>query len=159
MKLAAVFAGLLLFTAALRAQTPVYKISFAVHEIEDGKRVGTRNYTMMVESDSKGTIRAGTKVPVKTSADQFQYIDTGVNLDCRVREREGGLTLYADFELSGPPTEGEQKAFTGGMPPIHQMRSTVAAAAVAGKPLTILTIDDPATRRRYELEVTATKVR
>ncbi len=159
MKFAAVFAGLLLSASALPAQTPVYRLNFAVHEAEDGKRVGTRNYTMMVESDSKGTIRAGTKVPVKTGADQFQYIDTGVNLDCRVREREGGLTLYTDFELSGPPTEGEQKAFGGPMPPIHQMRSSVAAAAVAGKPLTVLSIDDPATKRHYELEVTATKVR
>lgn len=140
----------------------VYRLQFAVHELENSKRVSTKNYTMLVQNTDSGRINAGTRVPLPSGGpgagpNQFQYYDIGLNLRCRVHERESQVLLNTEVSISNISAEAENRP--GQPPTIRQISSTVGSVVHEGKPTTIITLDDPATRRRYEVEVTATRVK
>ena len=88
--------------AATTEQKPVvaYRIEFNVREIEDGKRLNSRNYMMVVEDGHWGKIRVGNRVPYQSTEKQFQYQDVGMNIDCRPREREDSVALVIGVEFS-----------------------------------------------------------
>ena len=60
--------------AATTEQKPAvaYRIEFNVREIEDGKRLNSRNYMMMVEDGNWGKIRVG-KLGYRTKSREKQY--------------------------------------------------------------------------------------
>jgi len=64
-----------------------YKLEFVVQEVEGGKALNSRSYSTQAASDARdgASIRAGSKMPIATGgqANQFTYIDVGVNIDCR----------------------------------------------------------------------------
>ncbi len=138
----------------------VYRVDFAVHELEDGKRVNTRHYSMQLEAGRPGRagqIRASTKVPVP-SGNNWQYIDVGLDLDCRLEESESGLRLQISFTISNFAVPEEEREAR--IPPLmREIRSSVHTVIQPDKPTVVSSVDDTATKRRYELEVTATKVK
>jgi hypothetical protein len=145
---------------AAASAVPLYRLRFAVHEMEDSRRVDTKNYSMLLEEKTKGVIKIGTKVPVQTGtaggSTQFTYVDVGMNLDCRLVEMNRGVRLYTDVELSNVSQESSPKF--PAQPIIRQIRSSGEAVLSPGKATPLATLDDPATKRHYEIEVTATKL-
>jgi hypothetical protein len=135
-----------------------YRIEFNVREIEDGKRLNSRNYMMVVEDDSWGRIRVGNRVPIVGGEKQLQYNDVGMNIDCRPREREGSVTLDVRLESSSVVAQ-EQMAAVNTNPVFRQQRTNIVSVVTPGKPTMVATMDDVVTNRRYEIEVTATKVK
>ena len=135
----------------------VYRVDFAVQELEDGKRLNTRHYLMLLEAGRgrEGRIRTSSRVPVSVSGGGWQFMDIGLSLDCALREHTNGLALEVTLDLSNfVPRETEE-----GMPPIvRKIRSSVNTVVLPGKPTVVSRVEDTATGRRYELEVTATKV-
>jgi len=134
-----------------------YRIEFNVREIEAGKRLNSRNYMMVVEDGSRGMIRVGNSVPY-TSGEKVQYRDVGMNIDCRPREREGGVALEWSLESSGVVAQ-EQTAGVSTNPVFRQQRTNNTSVVTPGKPTLVASMDDVVTNRRYEIEVTATKVK
>jgi hypothetical protein len=145
--------------AAATGQKPVaaYRIEFNVREIEDGKRLNSRNYMMVVEDGNWGKIRLGNRVPYKSTESQFQYQDVGMNIDCRPHEREDSvaLAIHVDFSSLAPQTE-TPPTFN---PVVRTERTEVDSIVTPGKPTLVASMDDVVTNRRYEIEVTATKVK
>jgi hypothetical protein len=151
-------------TAARPARSGnVYRVEFAIQETEEGKPVNTRSYMIMVE-DAPGRncrVRTGSRVPIVTpsttgsSVPTIQYMDVGVNLDCDLRERTDGLRLQIGLEVTNfaQGQEGRDQ------PLLRTIRFEGVAAVVPGKPTVVGALDDATSKRRYELEVTATKVR
>lgn len=138
----------------------VYRVDFAVHELEDRKRVNTRHYSLRLEADRRrlaGQIRASTKIPLP-AGDAWQYMDVGLDLDCQLYEREDGLALDVTLEISNFVAPEGQGEGTKQPPILREIRSRVATVIQPGKPTVVSSVDDTATKRRYELEVTATKV-
>lgn len=132
----------------------IYRVDFAIHESEDGKRINTRNYSQLVEEGGWGRIRAGASVPITTEKG-VQYTDVGINLDCELKERNGHVRLDLRLEISsfGQEQEGKDR------PLLRRIRSDVQTVIPVGKSTVVSSIDDTASKRRYELEVTATKVK
>jgi len=137
-----------------------YRIEFNVREMENGKRLNSRNYMMVVENESRGMVRVANRVPYQTGQTgekQVQYQEIRMNIDCRPHERgeDVALTVNLDF-TSFPPLEGEGS----GMAPVLRTESTAVDPIVTpGKPTLIASLDDVSSNRRYEIEVTATKVK
>ena len=146
--------------AATTEQKPVvaYRIEFNVREIEDGKRLNSRNYMMVVEDGLYGRIRVGNRVPYQASEKQYEYIDVGMNIDCRPQEREGGVALDWSLESSSVVAQ-EQTAGVTTNPVFRQQKTTIWSVVTPGKPTLVASMDDVVTNRRYEIEVTATKVK
>src|SRR5579864_5894129 len=71
---------------AERPEKPVhaYRIDFSIAELEDGKKINSRHYSMDLNSGAWNEIKIGTRVPVVTESipnklevAQFQYVDVG----------------------------------------------------------------------------------
>jgi hypothetical protein len=76
-----------------RAEKPVhaYRVDFSLNELEDGKKINTRQYSVNVNSDESNEIKIGTRVPVESKEEEFQYLDVGTNVWCRIEERSDGV--------------------------------------------------------------------
>jgi hypothetical protein len=100
----------------------------------------------------------GDRVPYAIARDQFQYQDVGMNIDCHVVEQENSLLLHFKLESSSvtahQPLSGESSN-----PVVGQVALEEDSEIPVGKPTLIGTLDDVGSNRRYEVEVTATKVR
>ena len=149
-------------TAPARAQeAPLsfYKLDYVLRELQDGKAINSRTYSMTVENRGRGSTKTGARVPVTVSTDKgIQYMDIGVNIDCLVRSREDFVTLNTTIEVSSFALP-EQSAASGTPPVLRNMRTQMEAAVPVGKPTVIGIIDDANSTKRYEIAVTATKLK
>jgi hypothetical protein len=153
------------------AESAVYKVELNIRDGSDAAKSG-RRYTLFVDGTGKGRLRVGDKVPYATNKfqpgvagsvnpavnTQFTYLDVGVNIDCRVRELNGRISLTADLDISTitPPVKGS------GIIPNPTVASIqmngMRAMLSPGKPAMVASIDDPVTARRFDVEATVTKV-
>ncbi len=149
--------GKLEVTTAQQKPLVAYRIELNVREIEDGKRLNSRNYMMVVEDGRWGKIRVGNRVPYQSAEKQYQYADVGMNIDCFPHEQEDSVALgvHVDFSSVAPETEAAP-TFN---PVFRTEKTEVDSIVKPGKPTLVASIDDVVTNRRYEIEVTATKVK
>lgn len=135
----------------------LYRVNFAIHEVEDGKVVNTRNYSQLVEEGGNCRVRAGHKVALTVpiqGVPSTQYLDVGFRLDCAVSEAEGYVRLEIRLDIT---SFAEQQTME--KPLLRNISAEVMTAVIPGKPTVVSSIDDSVSKRRYELEVTATKVK
>jgi hypothetical protein len=149
--------------AASRAETegkPVhaYRLDFSVNELEDGKKINTRQYSLNLNADDANEIKIGTRVPVEAGHEQFQYMDVGTSIWCRIGERPDGVALavHADISNFAIPDQG-----TGheSRPVVRQFKINASTLAVPGKPMVVGSVDDPNSKRQFQLEVMVTRLR
>ena len=140
-----------------------YKLNFVLRETDDGKFLNQRAFTLNISAEPAHVggippewwnVRSGTRVPVSGSKD-INYLDVGVNLDVRAEEVPEGLEMQITSEISSVGTEGG----IGAAPAIRQVKVRSAVQAPIGKLTVVFTADDPASKHRFELEVTPTRER
>ncbi len=110
-------------------------------------------------------LRSGARYPIATATvdkntTQFQYLDIGVSIDCRVVERGGYLELNAVVESSdieGADVHGVPNSTIDQSPVVGQMKSDIRSLIRPGTPTIVSSMEDPASKRRFQLDVTATK--
>jgi len=134
-----------------------YKVEYVLRELQDGKAINSRNYVMTIESYDRGDAKVGARVPVPTGINQVQYMDVGVNIGCRVVAKDDFVSLHTTVEISSFALP--EQATTGGQPVVRQMRTEMAAVVPNGKQTLIGIIDDVNSTKRYEIAVTATKLK
>ena len=150
----------LLLAGAWAQEPAVYKLQFALRETESGKTADTRTYTMQVLPNVSNKLNAGTKVPIPTgppNSSAVTYVDVGVSVRAKVEERGAMLILDADLEISNLGAERENSGRPA--PRIQQLHATIDTAIPMGQATPIATLDDPASPRHYEIQVTATKLK
>lgn len=144
--------------AAQTRPQDVYRLDFVVREMDGSKTINSRSYMISVEDGRLGKVRAGSNVPVQTAENSFMDNNVDVNIDCRLFEREGGVLLDSSFDSSSYLAD----QWTAGKP-THPIRRGVRfegqSLVTLGKPTIIGKLDDVATNHRFEIEVTATKVK
>ena len=144
--------------------THAYRIDFSIAELEDGKKINGRHYSMDLNSGSWNEIKIATRVPVVTEAysskpdiTQFQYLDVGTTINTRLEERGDELALDVHAEFSNLASTSEQHS---PQPPIiRQIKISGSTLADAGKPVAIGAVDDPNSNRTFQLEATATRLK
>lgn len=140
-----------------------YRLDFVLSELADGKKVNSRSYSVLAQTDGRmNKLRSGARYPVSTQNEQkitqIQYLDIGVNIDCRLEEQDGVVSLYATIDSSSASWPSPDTAHTpAGQPVIIQMRSEVRSPLRPGTSTVISSMDDPASKRRFQVDVTATK--
>ncbi len=168
-----VLTAVLMFAAlavpwALRAQErkegsepAFYKVEISISDAADTSSKAGRRYTMLVDSGGKATMRVGNRIPYVTATapnPQYQYLDAGVNLDCRLRESSGKVILNLDMDLSNAVAPVATQAGSAPNPTIASTRMMVSAILAPGKSTQIAAIDDPASRRKLNIEALLTKL-
>jgi hypothetical protein len=150
-------------TAPEAAVGHAYRLDFTVFELEDGKKLNSRQYSMNMNSFEQNTIKIGTRVPVTVKGDEYQYIDVGTNIWCRLRDRKDvswlndDVMLNTKMEISTIANSEQQEPST--RPAIRQMAIEASTIATLGKSMTVGTVDDPNSRRQFQLDVTVTKLK
>lgn len=142
-----------------------YRLDFTINEIEDGKKINSRQYTMSLNSSDQSQLKIGTRVPVEVKQSEIQYLDVGTTIWCRLRDRtsrdaswlQNDVMLNVRSELSNfaiPDQQGQSMR-----PAIRQMNIESNVIATAGKPIAIGAVDDPNSKRQFQLEVMVTKLK
>jgi hypothetical protein len=151
--------------AAAEAPEPghSYRLDFTLNEIEDGKKINSRQYAMNLNTGDQSELKIGTRVPVEVKQGEIQYLDVGTSIWCRLRDRRDVSWLGSDVmlnvraELSNfaiPDQQGQSMR-----PAIRQMKMDSSAIATASKGMVIGTVDDPNSKRQFQLEVMVTKLK
>jgi hypothetical protein len=146
---------------APEAERPLnaYRLDFSVDELEDGKTINTRQYSMNANSDdSSNDLRIGTRVPVEPKQGEFQYMDLGTTIISRLMDRKGAIELYVRAEISNFAIP-EQNSGHETHPVLRQLKISASTLALLGKPMVVGSVDDPNSKRQFQLEVTVTKLR
>jgi hypothetical protein len=160
-------------TAEPRKPIPAYHLEFALNELEDGKKINTRQYGMDLvaqREEDPGYIRAltydktlkiGTRVPVETEQGKVNYMDIGTSIRCRMIEDETGTTLEAHAEVSSlvPRSSADSYRPNTTDPILRQLSIDATTVITPGKLTSLGTVDDPDSKRQFQLEVTVTKLR
>lgn len=157
-----------------RKPVPAYHLDFALNELEDGKKINTRQYAMDLLAvrqtdpsyirdmgDNYKSLKIGTRVPVETEQGKVEYMDIGTSISCRMREDEIGLSLEARAEISSLIPRSQADAYRPNTvdPILRQVSIQSATAITPGKLTALGTVDDPDSKRQFQLEVTVTKLR
>jgi hypothetical protein len=145
-----------------------YRLDFSFNELEGEKKINTRHYSMELTSDNSNEIKIGSRVPVTTfvnnkdsgAGTQYQYIDVGTNIWAQLRPiaNSDEQELVVRSEISNLDLS-PQAANTANAPVIRQMKISGSTLLVEGKPLILGSMDDPTSKREFQLEVTVTKLR
>jgi hypothetical protein len=146
-----------------------YHLDFSFNELEGDKKINTRHYSMNLTSNDSNEIKIGSRVPVTAAVNskepggvdtQFQYIDVGMNIWAQLRaikdSDEQELVVRSEFSNIDvtPPSVGLK-----GDPLIREMKIGGSTLLVEGKPLVIASMDDPTSKRQFQLEVTVSRLR
>ncbi len=141
-----------------------YKVEFTVNELDKGKKINSRSYSMQIRADAplKWTdtkrLRVGSKVPYSTGtgSNSFSYMDVGMDIDCRLLPMGNGkVAVGTNWEYSSVGGETRQDTLN---PVIRHVRSDVEAVVPLDKPTVISEMDDVASTSRYVFEVMVTKI-
>lgn len=153
-----------------------YRLDFSFNEVADGKTVNTRHYSMNLTAGESNEIKIGTRVPVVTGSNnpstpaavQYQYLDIGTNIWAQLREHGDELMLAVRSDVSNLDTNSGDRPAGGTLaaerqldlgPVIRQIKISGTTLLATGKPILIGSMDDPNSKRQFQLEVTATKLR
>jgi len=145
-------------TAEAPKPLEAYRLDFSINELEDGKKINTRQYSMNLTKDQPQEIKIGTRVPVEIKQGDFDYLDVGTNLSGRLAVHNDQLELIVHAEMSNFAIP-EQAQSHESHPLIRQLKIGGGTLVLLGKPMVIGVADDPNSKRQFELEVTVTKIR
>jgi len=147
-----------------------YRLDFSLNEVEDGKTINTRHYSMNLTEGETNEIKIGTRVPVVSGSSvgerntvvntQFQYLDVGTRIAARLEAWGGEIKLHVNSDVSNMDTTGgDQHSGPMSAPIVRQIKIEGSTLLVVGKAILIGSVDDPNSKRQFQLEVTATKLK
>jgi hypothetical protein len=140
-----------------------YRLEFTIRELDREKLVDTRNYTLSVQSGVAESLLAGSEVPYPSSAyttgsgttKSTSYRNIGVSIGCTVKELNDSPRLDLKLEVSDSLPPGKDTDAPAFRKIVLNCRSLLAL----GKPTTVGVVEDPGSRHRFQVDVTATKLK
>ena len=158
-------AALLCPALAVHAQeNPPYKVDFTIRDSGDAGGKTGRKYSLLVSAGHRTTFKVGNRVPVVTAGTggvggnvQFTYIDVGMNIDCAVSEFGSKYLMHGDLDIS-TAVMPDKSPNAANAPTISQIKLNLDTIVVPGKPTVVASFDDPVTSRKFDLDVTITKM-
>jgi hypothetical protein len=125
-----------------------YRMDYVV-SARDPSAAGTSSaYTMVLEENRGGEVMVGSNVPL--SATSQSRMDLGLKIHGQFsRVGENDVVVQTHVEMSS------SEEASG----IHKLTATTDAWVAPGQPTLVASIDDPTSHKRYQVSVTATRMR
>lgn len=137
-----------------------YHLDFVVEELNaESKPVNSRTYSTSVNTGqhSNLSIRTGSRIPIPTGTDQYQYSDVGVDFDVHnVREVNRQLAFDLTVNVSG--VAENPAGSTVRVPIIRQNRWQASVLVPVGKSTPIFASDSNDSKGSTRVLVTATPI-
>ena len=134
--------------AALADPAPqhVYRLDYTITEVAAGKPAETSAYTLTLEEQDVGELKLGKNMALRPSNAR---VDVGLKIQAHYTTIGNDVLLQSDVEVSAAedPTT------------IRKIAARGDALVTPGKPALVSSLDDPAAHKRYEVNVTVTKLR
>jgi hypothetical protein len=136
-----------------------YHLDFAINEFEGGKKINSRQYALNLSTNDSNEIKIGTRIPVEAKEGEFQYLDVGTSVYAQIREQKGQTLLVVRAEVSNfaIPEHGLDKPDPH--PAVRQLKVSGSTLLPLAKPMVMDSVDDPNSKRSFQLEVTVTKLK
>ena len=129
------------------AQATGYRLDFSINEMEDGKKINARHYSMnLTDDDASKELKIGTRVPVEPEPGKFQYVDVGTYISAKMYLNHNSFSLDVKVEISS--LASPDQATRGQRPLVRQMMISGGTLVVSDKPIIIGSVDDPNSKRR-----------
>jgi hypothetical protein len=132
----------------------VYRLDYVVSVTEAGKPTLISNHTMSVEDGNSGDLHAGANIPLGGGPGPSPRQDTGLSIRCHLTRLGEDLLLHSTTEMSNPQPASEQGPWS-----IRKITANGDVVASPGKPAVVASVQEPVSGARYEVTVTATKLR
>jgi hypothetical protein len=141
-------------------QRGAYRLDFSINELQDGKRINTRQYSMNLDTAEgrNGDLKIGTRVPIEMKQGELQYVDLGTSISARIQDRKEPIDLSVRAEISNFAVPDQNQGHDS-RPILRQLKIEASTVALLGKPMVLGSVDDPDSKRTFQLEVTVTKLR
>lgn len=138
-----------------------YRLNFALNELEDGKKINTRQYALNLVPgyQPSNELKIGTRVPVEAKQGEMQYIDVGTNIWSRMVQQGDAVELEVHADLTNFAVPDQSTQSHPSMPLLRQLRISASTIVALGKPMVVGVVDDPNSKRQYQLEVAVTQLR
>ncbi len=130
-----------------------YRLDYVVRELDGDRTVNSRSFSLSVQDRRWQELRISSSVPVATSS----RAEVLFSVDAQPREHEGQVAVETRFEVRSLPEIASNESLLG--PLARTWRGSSTALVVPGKPTVIAVSDDPGSKHRFELEVTATRIK
>jgi hypothetical protein len=140
-----------------------YRLDFSLNEMDDGKKINTRQYSLNSRFNDWNQIKIGTRVPVEAKQGEFEYLDVGTSIRCRLVDQTdmaalgGGVSLNVQADISNFATPEQQGQRV--QPVVRQLRIEASTVVALGKSMVVGIVDDPNSKRQFQLEVIVTKLK
>ncbi len=140
-----------------------YRLDFSLNEMDDGKKINTRQYSLNSRSNDWNQIKIGTRVPVEAKQGEFEYLDVGTSIRCRLVDQTdmaalgGGVSLNVQADITNFATPEQQGQRV--QPVVRQLRIEASTVVALGKSMVVGIVDDPNSKRQFQLEVIVTKLK
>lgn len=135
------------------------RLDFVLKEVDGSKVLNSREYSVVVELEPTFgpqhiSIRAGNKLRIP----EVGNIEVGVSIDSRSpREVPNGLAVSLSASVSDfVPASGTNGASS--VPAVRQMQWSSDVVVPLRKPTIIFSSDDPTSKHKMQLELTATPI-
>lgn len=156
--------------ASTKSASPILKVQVIIAEQEGEKKVANLPYTFFLRAPDNPSgnqwtkLRMGSRVPVYSGKDSFQYIDVGTSIDARALAIPDGhfdisLNLersWVEGEVLIPPaaTGPDSNAPQHREPVIRQFKTELAFTMQDGQSIQSTQASDPVSGRVLTLTVT-----
>jgi hypothetical protein len=141
-----------------------YRFDISINELEGGKKINARQYSVDVNTTEgrNGDLKIGTRVPIELKPGEIEYFDLGTKISARIQEGHRGPDgISVRSEISNLAVS-DQSQGRDSRPILRQLTitgGTTWGLAMVGKPIMIGSVDDPDSKRTFQMEVTVTKLK
>jgi hypothetical protein len=160
--LAALLAGVCFAQTSTSPTTKkFYRLDFVLRELDGDQVVNSRNYSSIVATVERHqcSIRANSRVPVNVTptGTNYQQFQVGVDIDCgNVEDHGDQLSLFVSAGVSSFVDKTDK---AGNSPPIIRDNRWESQVIVPfRKPTVLFSSDDPSSKRKMQLVLTATPI-
>ena len=141
-----------------------YRLHFRIQESQAAAKPADSVYDLIVQSRSHGKINASLRIPYysgsKGDAKEVHTVALGTIIECNAQEQDAGVQLNCSFESSFATPAQMADARAAGFPPVMNSRQVSTTAWFPlGPEIRIAGLDDPTTKNRLEIFVTAVRAR
>jgi hypothetical protein len=123
----------------------VYRLDFVIAANDPGKAAASSAYTLSLEDMHNGELRMGTNIALSSQARQ----DVGLMLKCYVEPLGEELLLHSTAEMSSAEEPST----------IRKITANGDALLSLGQQALVASVEDSISHKRFEVKVTATKLR